>query len=286
MLVSQVLSAQDEGTIVKRERIERENSLYLLLGPSFTLGKNIGDYSAGFNFELGYTKRINRIFSVGPSLSIVQFNYDPAVTNIGNKNTFIGGPYTEGVNTYYEGLYIDLKGGDITLASLAVNLKLNAVPIKDNTRFSFYVFAKPFVAVSTRSEVTGKGYYLRNYEDINNASDWLLWDQFDWTAGNQYVKTQYDVDVTQEMKEESKVTGGIYLGPGIELFPTGRFSAFFQVALGYTFPITYVSTEYYNQEGNKNNLDTFYNNGDIEKYPMLKKGFPSIGLQFGGSYNF
>src|SRR5689334_17524032 len=63
MLVSQVLCAQDEGTIVKRERIERENSLYLLLGPSFTLGKNIGDYSAGFNFELGYTKRINRIFS-------------------------------------------------------------------------------------------------------------------------------------------------------------------------------------------------------------------------------
>jgi len=286
LIVSQALQAQDEGNIVKHDRIARDNGVFLSLGPSFTLGKNIGDYSAGFNIEVGYNKRVNRIFSVGPSLSFVQFNYDQEVTNIGSKNTFIGGPYSDQTGTYYEALYIGLKGGDISLTSLAVDLKLNAVPIKDNTKFSFYVFAKPFVAQSTRSEVIGKGSYLRNYGDTEDSDDWEIWDQFDWTAGNAYVKETYGVDVTQDMKKESKITGGIYIGPGIELFPTKPFSAFFQVALGYTFPITYVSTAYYNQEGSQNNLDTIYKSGDLNKYPMLKKGFPSIGLQFGASYNF
>jgi len=208
------------------------------------------------------------------------------VTNVGSKNTFVGGPYSDGTRTYYEALYIGLTGGDISLVSLAVDLKLNAVPIKDNTKFSFYVFAKPFIAQSTRTEVIGKATYLANYGDINNSADWEIVDQFDWTAGSPYVKQTYGVDVTQDMKKESKVTGGIYIGPGIELFPTKPFSFFFQVALGYTFPITYVSTAYYNQDGSQNNLETIHTNGGLNKYPMLKKGFPSIGLQFGASYNF
>ena len=277
--------AQDEGNIVKHERIERDNSVYLSIGPSFTLGKNIGDYSTGFNFEAGYTKRLNRIFSVGPSLSYVEFDYDAAVTEVDNKNIFVGGPYQDQRGTFYGGMYIDLKGGDIKLTSLALNLKLNVVPIKDNTKVSFYGFAKPFVAYSNRSEVTGKATVLQNYRDLENSAHWEEVAVLDWTAGNTVVKELLDVDVSQDMKEESKVTGGIFIGPGIELFPTKPFSAFFQVAIGYTFPITYVSTEYY-QDRSKNNLDTFYDSNDIEKYPMLKKGFPSIGLQFGASYNF
>jgi hypothetical protein len=281
------LQAQDEGTIVKRERIARENSVYLALGPSFTLGKNIGDYSAGFNIEAGFTKRVNRVFSVGPSLSFVQFDYDPAVTEVGNKNTYIGGPY-EDINDelYYAAFYVDLTGGDISLTSLAVNLKFNFVPIKDNTKFSFFFFAKPYVALSTRSEVVGEAYVLSNYGDIEDENDWYIRDQFAWTAGSQYAQSKYGISVSQDLKKESKVTGGIYIGPGVELFPNSKFSAFLQVAIGYTFPITYVSTEYYNKEGSENDLDTIFENGDINKYPMLKKGFPSIGVQFGCSYNF
>lgn len=290
LFVSLALQAQDEGTIVKRDRIARDKNIFLGLGPSFTLGKNIGDYSAGFSLELGFTKRVNRIFSVGPSLSFVQFDYDPAVTEVGNKNTFIGGPYLDqSVGAYYyEGLYFDLKGGDISLISLTANLKLNAVPIKDNTKFSFYVFAKPFIAYSMRSEVTGTAYYLTNYGDIEDSDEWAdgIEDVFEWKAGSPYVKQTYDVDVSQDMKEENKVTGGIFIGPGIELFPAKPFTAFFQVAVGYTLPITYVSTEYYNKEGSQNDLSTMVTSGDIEKYPMLKKGFPSIGVQFGVSYNF
>jgi len=281
------LQAQDEGTIVKRERIARDNSIYFALGPSFTLGKNIGDYSAGFNIEAGFVKRVNRVFSVGPSLSFVQFNYDPAVTDVGNKNTFIGGPYEDSnFESYYAAFYVDLTGGDISLTSLAVNLKFNFVPIKDNTKLSFYFFAKPFIAQSTRSEVIGDAYILTNYGDIESEDDWYIEDQFDWTAGNQYALTEYGISVSQDMKKESKVTGGIYIGPGVELFPNSKFSAFLQVAIGYTFPITYVSTEYYNKEGSENDLDAIFESGDLNKYPMLEKGFPSIGVQFGASYNF
>ena len=73
LVCSSFASAQDEGTIVKRERIERSSNIFLGFGPSFTLGKNIGDYSVGFNIEGGYVKRLNRVFSIGPSISYVKF---------------------------------------------------------------------------------------------------------------------------------------------------------------------------------------------------------------------
>ena len=75
--ISTSLLAQDEGAIEKRERIARNKGVFLNLGPSFTLGKNIGDYSTGFNFEAGYLKRVNRVLSVGPSISYMSFKYDP-----------------------------------------------------------------------------------------------------------------------------------------------------------------------------------------------------------------
>lgn len=73
------VSAQDEGTIVKRERINRHNNVFISVGPSFTFGKNIGDYNTGYNFEAGYLKRVNRLLSVGPSISYLNFEYDRSV---------------------------------------------------------------------------------------------------------------------------------------------------------------------------------------------------------------
>lgn len=287
MVCSFVVSAQDEGAIVKRERIARDNGIFLAVGPSVTLGKNIGDYSVGFNIEAGYIKRLNRVFSIGPSISYVTFNYDPEVTQEGFKNAYIGGPYQDQNGfSYFEGLVFELEGGDISLLSAALNLKLNLIPVKDNSKFSVYGFAKPFISYSNRTEVTGATTYATNYGDIQVATDWFVEDEFPWTAGSTYVKSTYGFDVSQDMKEESKVTGGIFIGPGIEFAPVKKISGFFQIAIGYTFPISYISTEAYNTEGKQNNLDTFVNSGDIEKYPMQSKGFPSISFQLGASYNF
>jgi hypothetical protein len=291
LMVSSLLSnAQDEGTIVKRERIDRSKNIFVGFGPSFTLGKNIGDYSTGFNIEAGFVKRINRVFSIGPSLSYVKFKYDPEVTNEGFKNAFIGGPYIDNDGfEYYEGLGFEFEGGDISLISLALNLKLNLIPVKDNSKISIYGFAKPFVSYSTRTEVIGKATYAQNYGDISSSQDWndgIVDEDFPWTASSAYVKTTYGINVSEDMAEETKVTGGIFIGPGIEIAPAKKVSGFFQVAIGYTFPITFVSTEAFNQEGSQNNLDVLINSKRIEEYPMEEAGFPSISLQFGLSYNF
>jgi hypothetical protein len=260
------LHAQDEGTIEKRERIARDKSIFLGIGPSFTLGKNIGDYSTGINFELGYTKRLNRVFSIGPSLSYLEFQYDAEKT--GFNNIFVGGPYPDQFeDEFYLGAIIDFEGGDLTLTSLALNLKLNLVPVKDNSVISVYAFAKPFVTMVSRSAVTGTATVMYNYGDPTNSDDWYLFDNY----------TYEDLELSDKLDSGSEVTGGIFLGPGLEFFPARKFSGFAQASFGYTFPLTFVSTQTYEGES----LDTV-----SDEFPLTKKGFPSVNVQIGASFNF
>jgi hypothetical protein len=280
-----VLFAQDEGVISKRERIDRSKGVFLGLGPSFTLGKNIGDYSVGFNIEAGFLQRMNRVFSIGPSLSYLSFKYDPEET--GFNNIFIGGPYDDGQgSTYHQGLYFDLSGGKLSLISLALNLKLNLIPVKDDSKISVYAFAKPFLAMVSREAVTGTGILLENYGDVESSIDWQNEvDRFQWEAGSTEVLQTYGIEVSDKLEKDSRVSGGIFIGPGIEFMPAGKISAFFQASVGYTFPVSYISTKVYeNSENYGNDLDVFLEN--IEDYPMTEKGFPSVNLQVGVSFNF
>jgi hypothetical protein len=279
------LYAQDEGVILKRSRIERPSSIFVGIGPSFTLGKNIGDYSAGANFEFGFTKRLNRVFSIGPSISIVSFNYDPDKTGANNafisKDTFYD---TDTGYDYWAAMYVDFKGGDLTLTSLAVNLKLNLIPVKDNSVVSVYGFAKPFLTVANRSEVTGTAYVFPivdfDYSGSPSEDEIYLGAEYaqriPWEAGNPQWQ-ELDVTISDKLKEDSRVTGGIFVGPGVEFFPARKFSFYVQAAFGYTFPVSFVSTEKY--KGNLlDNLD--------EQFPIAEEGFPAINVQFGASFNF
>lgn len=283
-------SAQDEGTIVKRERIDRNKGLFIGLGPSFTFGKNIGDYKTGFNVELGFLKRVNRVLSIGPSISFLSFQYDPEVTTEREGNAYIG--YGDpnnweskyGLNnlTYDFGYVLQLEGGDLSLTSLAVNIKLNFVPVKDNSIVSAYVFAKPFVSLVSRKEVSGTGeqYTYEIYEDNNGTStendDILHYNLGDnnWYAG--YTET-WDGDSYEALKSDTEVTGGIFVGPGVEFFPARKFSFYLQATLGYTFPVTFVSTASYEK-----NVSSYLN----QEFPMTKKGFPSVNVQVGMTFNF
>jgi hypothetical protein len=277
-------SAQDEGVITKKERIDRSKGIFLDIGPSWTLGKNIGDYKAGANFEIGYQKRLNRVLSIGPSLSFLQFDYDPGETGL--NNAFIGGPFdnNNGNGPFYEGVYFDLKGGDLTLVSLAMNVKLNLIPVRDNSIVSAYVFAKPFIASATRTEVTGTANFLYNYGDVEDGTQWQPDFQVNWAAGD--VEEPLDgYTISNDLKEQTQLTGGIFIGPGLEFFPARKFTAFVQVSVGYTFPVSFVGTETYN--------DNQYFGTDFEgflekmkKYPVTKEGFPSVNLQLGVSFNF
>jgi hypothetical protein len=264
------LRAQDEGNIVKRERIARDKSIFFGIGPSFTLGKNIGDYSTGLNFELGFTKRMNRVFSIGPSISYLQFNYDPEKT--GFNNIFVGGPYDDQGTEYYLGAIIDFEGGDLSLTSFAVNLKLNFVPVKDNSVVSLYAFAKPFVTMVNRTAVTGTVDVYSNYGDLSSADDWFYLLSFDYSDDN-----DLGLELSDKVDSGSEVTGGIFVGPGVEFFPARKFGFFVQASFGYTFPLTFVSTQSYEDQ----DLDNLSN-----EFPMEKKGFPSVNIQFGASFNF
>lgn len=270
--------AQDEGVLTKKERLSKSNGIYVTGGPSWTFGDNIGDYKNGLNFELGYAKRVNRALSFGGSIGYMQFKYDPKVTEENAAYIGFGDPngWVDywGIDEYYYGYYLTLEGGDINMTTIAANIKVNFVPVMDESRFSFYGFAKPFVAFSTRNAVSGTGeryaygWYVDEYGYLTYGGEAFYPDG---------VVAEWGPDDYPALKKESEVTGGIYLGPGFEFNPGKSFSFFAQASIGYTFPITYVSTGSYGQT-----IDDYVN----EKFPMVKEGFTSIAVQVGFSYNF
>lgn len=274
--------AQDEGVITKKERIDRSAGIFISGGPSFTFGKNIGDYSKGFNVEAGFLTRLNRVISIGPSISYINFKYDPKKTGI--NNVFLSDEYYDGSYYYKNGLYVDFSGGDLSLLSLSFTLKLNFIPVKDDSKISLYAFAKPFVTMANRDEVVGKAtiFTIYDYDDSGSYDELEIQDGIDnsvvlpWEAGDPTWAT-LGVQISDDLKKDSQITGGIFIGPGIEFNPAKNVSFYFQTAVGYTFPVSFISTKKY--EGN--DLDTI-----DEKYPITKEGFPSLNIQLGFSFNF
>ena len=290
LLSTYTLFAQDEGVIKKRERIDRSKSIFIGLGPSFTFGKNIGDYTVGFNVEAGFQKRLNRVLSIGPSVSFYQFNYDPEVTTEkGGAYVATGDPngwrtkYGLPNLNYEYGYVLNLDGGDLSLISLALNLKFNFVPIRDDSKISVYGFAKPFVTFASRKEVKGSDarYTYETYEDdkgtATTTDDLLYYNRNDDTWYEDGYTGEWGPEDFEALKSDSEITGGIFVGPGIEISPAKAVSFYAQAAFGYTFPITYVSTESYEPS-----VESYFD----EEFPMVKKGFPSLNLQFGVSFNF
>src|SRR5690606_9661641 len=257
--------------------------IFLGIGPSFTLGKNIGDYSTGLNVELGYMSRLNRVISVGGSISYMSFKYDPEKTGV--NNSFISDEtISDGYYDNWLAMYVDFKGGDMNLVSLAANLKFNLVPVMDNSTISVYAFAKPFLTMASRTAVKGTAYlfWVPDYDFNGVYSEDEIIDgaysavQVPWEAGDPTWEAE-GITISDKLNKDSRITGGIFVGPGIEIFPAKNVSFYAQAAFGYTFPVSFVSTKKY--EGNS--LDSM-----DEEFPVIEQGFPSVNLQFGISFNF
>jgi hypothetical protein len=287
-----IAHAQDEGVISKKERISKSNNIFISGGPSFTFGENIGDYSTGYNVEVGFVKRLNRVFSIGPSISYIKFNYDPSKTRaedggdlyVGNTADYGGDinnwhvDYDVDPNYQWDfGYLLDLEGGNISLLSLSVNLKLNLVPINDQTKFSVYLFAKPFITNAKRDDVTGSGtrYVYEAYED--EEANVLYFDTADDTWYEDGQVDHWGPTSYPALKAESNISGGIFLGPGLEFMPARTVTVFLQPAIGYTFPISFVSTASYDFT-----VESYLK----DEFPIVKKGFTSLNVQFGVSFNF
>jgi hypothetical protein len=250
---------QDEGSVVKRERIDRDKSIFVGAGISVVGGSNFGDYSNGINFEAGYTKRLNRVLSIGGSLSYLRFAYDPSfLEKTPNGKDIPNYVYYDktitNLNNVNDVWLLSIQGGDVSLISLAGNIKLNFVPVKDNSVVSVYAFAKPFVSLASVSKAIGK------LEAYQYTTDWFL-------NPSEDLEGEYD---------DSSFTGGVFIGPGIEFFPAKKISFFAQASFGYTFPIKVISTRSY---GNDINVDV---NGD---FPLKSVSFTSINFAAGISFN-
>lgn len=252
--------AQDEGAVVKKERIQKDKGIFVGGGISILGGNNLGDYSNGINFEAGYTKRLNRIVSIGASLSYLKFAYDPARSTQPDANTGITKDfyYDTSAPSIDEGYLLTLTGGDVSMISLAANLKFNFVPVMDNSVISVYGFAKPFISSATVSSITGLGEYYYFDTGLN-----------DWQA-------DASSDATGAYSSQSSITGGIFIGPGIEINPAKPISIFVQASFGYTFPMDVVSTQSYS-----NDWAVLTDN----KFPLSSLGFTSINFSAGVSFN-
>jgi hypothetical protein len=271
-LVILSVQAQNEGAAVAMDRFERNNSIFFSAGPSFTFGKNLGDYSNGLSLELGYLKRLNRLFSVGPAISYINFKYD--------KDKTYPFYYSEPDNTFYE-LYFE--GGDARLISLGLSFKLNFIPVSDNSKFSFYGLVTPFVCSATKTEATANGFFYYN-------------------DGNSYVKTPFPEDLTSDdvdsFKKKSNVTGGAHIGFGLEFMPAKPVSFFAQATFSYTMPVNFVSSQEYIEKAEKDgeywffesDPDTYYYDTtatlEKEKFPNVKKGFSAVNIRVGVTFNF
>lgn len=295
MLISLVsLQAQDEGQAVARSRFDRPNSVTVAGGLARTFGKNVGDYSKGVTAEVGYLHRLNKLVSIGGFVSITKFGYDPAKTPTTptDKDLFKGfdtdlritstaattyrDTYTIDANyDFPHGYQLSLTGGDVSLMVVGLDLKLNLIPVSDRFPLSVYVHAKPFAGSAHRDDVSGSGQQYLYEARVSGGN-------FQYNLGdNTWYKSAYsetwDSDGYPALAAENSFTGGLLVGPGIEFNPSQAVSFFAQATFGYTLPVSFVST------GSFPRTTASYLN---PTFPVIKKGFPSLSMQAGLSFNF
>jgi len=266
---------QDEGVAVAQDRLARSKSIYIGAGPALTLGKNLGDYGNGFGFGGGYLKRLNKVLSIGGSISYLNFKYDEYKTY-----PYYYDPSIDAVLEYFQ------KGGDVNLLSLGFDIKLNFVPVGDNTMFSLYGIASPFVSKVSRKEFTARGDVYIDFDGDGLYTDGPGTITFVASgSGTNVVKIP-------ELAEDSKISGGMQLGFGAELFPSKAVSLFFQATFCYTLPISYSATESFLKKNDQyvDDANVIYYDFNktllVDGFPIVNKGFSALNLKVGVSFNF
>jgi len=261
------ISAQDEGTLTKKARVTKGKSVYFFGGPSFQFGKMRGDYSGGLNLEAGYLIRLNRILSIGPSLSFSKFDYDKSISDSYADSA------AEGNNVFidfYEIKIVYLKGGDLKLFTAGFNFKFDFIPDAEGRKFRAYGLAKPFVLVSSRSEVSARVEPWGDVELDNDRSDWYRTDE------DQFIDSS--TPGYSRWAAETEFSGGLNLGVGAEYNLSPGLSVLLQSVVQMTLPITHINTS----EFEPSIPDGYYH----PNYPFVKKGFTAMNISVGVAYRF
>lgn len=267
-IFSSPVFSQEEGTLTKKARVTKGKSFYFMAGPSFQVGKNKGDYSGGLNLETGFLMRLNRILSIGPSISFTKFDYDESISDS------FGDEDAEGNNIFidaYEIKIVYMEGGDLKFFSLGFDVKVDFIPGAENKRFIAYGFTKPFLLLSSRSEVsaTVEPWYMDALGDPQS-----LW----YYTGPPDEFLNSDSDGLERWGADTEFSGGLNIGIGAEYALPSGVAFFLNTTIGLMLPITYINTSEFEQS-----ILTGYYHPD---YPFVKKGLTTFNILAGVAYRF
>lgn len=260
---------QEEGILMKKQRVSKDKSVYLSGGPSFVFGNSSGDYSSGLNIEAAYLKRINSFISIGPSLAYSSFNYDESISDS------FGDGSAKGNNVYYndadyEARVVYIGGGDLRFTAIGLTTKIDFIPFSDSRKFSVYGVVRPFLLVSKRTELSATA-ELWHYNTIppDDPANWTFYNEEFLSANTPGL---------ERWAAETEISGGLNAGIGGELSLPSGVSFFLQVSIGVTLPVSHINTSEFPQT-----MDGGYYNPD---YPIVKSGFNFLSIMAGVSYSF
>lgn len=267
--------SQDEGTIVKKERIVKGKSIYLLAGPSFRFN-NKSDYSGGLNLEAGFLKRLNRITSVGGSLNFSKFSFDQPLSNSFENEKAIGNnAFLE--DGGYEVYVVRMSGGNLNFISVGLDIKFEFIPFSESRKLSAFGLIKPFMLISTRSDISASTeirypdivpYKLPYNSDPNN----------NWSGGDPFEDISSNSPGREQWAAATEFSGGLGVGVGLDYSVKSNLKIFMQSIVKFSLPITHIKTGAF--PGSRE--DGYYN----PDYPLVKEGFSTLNISLGVSYYF
>lgn len=259
---------QDEGPISRKSRTPVAKTFHIGGGPSYRFLNNSGDYSPGITVDAAMYSRVNRVLSIGISLSYSAFGYDEKISDS------FGDPQAEGNNVFYEqGGYqarvIYFEGGDVRMLAAGLNAKLNLVPFHEK-RLLPYIMARAFVMSANRTAITATSetYYYANIPP-EPANLWELSAIEDLDSGS---------PGRGHWTSRSRLSGGASFSAGAETFLPSKIGFFLQTSVTFTFPVSYINTSEFPAT-----LEDGYFNSE---FPFVEKSFTSLNVAIGVSYNF
>lgn len=263
--------SQDEGVLTKKVRITNGKSFAFSTGPSFRFN-NKSDYSPGLHIEAGYLTRLNRLVSIGGSLSFSKFNFSEKLSNSYADSKAIGNNIFQQEAGYgYEVYVVAMKGGNLNFFSAGFDVKIDFMPYKAENKFSVYGLIKPFLLASARSEVSAStNSWSANENPFEDPKFW---------SGGDFVESITAKDAGHESwAAKTELAGGIGIGAGVDFMVKQKLRLFFNPLLKFTSPITHIKTNEFPTSWN----DGYYN----PDYPFAKKGFSTLTVALGIAYSF
>jgi hypothetical protein len=246
-------SGQDAGRAEVQQRFDRMHfssfSFGLVKGSS-------GDYDKGWQAEVGYGKRLNKLITAGANITYLTLGntyngYDFYVSESDEPSAFPPGSTTDG-DPYDESIEVGISGGNFSSFSLSGFVRMNLTPYSDNSKVVVFGFIKPSVGICFLSAMTKEARLVVDFE---------------------YVNTTY-----VDRESTTSFVAGVSVGPGIEFLPTKNLSLTTHVGFNSQFgnKIVLDKSAFRPSTATVSNVD----------FPVTSGALISLSFTLGLQYNF